>query len=170
MPGASITSSGTCRGDSRVRIDDAIVEHVRRNLSLLLGERSAEHIKIEVGSAFPLAREVTTRVRGRDLVTGLPKTVDVGSAEIRRAIAAPVGQIVALVRDVLDRCPPELAGDVLQRGITLTGGGALLRGIDARLRHELGVPVKLVGLGEGADHLAPFEPESFVDALLGGRK
>ena len=148
-------------------LDDAIVDHVRRHLSLLLGERSAEHLKVEVGSAFPLAREVTTRVRGRDLVTGLPKTVDVGSAEIRRAIAAPVGQIVALVRDVLDRCPPELAGDVLQRGITLTGGGALLRGIDARLRHELGVPVTVAetplravvrGAGRCVDDFAALQP------------
>lgn len=148
-------------------LDDAIVDHVRRHLSLLLGERSAEHIKVEVGSAFPLAREVSTRVRGRDLVTGLPKTVDVGSAEIRRAIAAPVGQIVSLVRDVLDRCPPELAGDVLQRGITLTGGGALLRGIDARLRHELGVPVTVAetplravvrGAGRCVDDFAALQP------------
>ena len=122
-------------------VDDAIVDHVRRHLSLLLGERSAEHIKVAVGSAFPLAREVSTRVSGRDLVTGLPKTVDIGSAEIRRAIAAPVGEIIGLVREVLDRCPPELAGDVLERGVTLTGGGALLRGLDARMRHELGVPV-----------------------------
>ena len=96
-----------------------------------------------------------------------PKTVAVGSAEIRRAIAAPVGQIVALVRDVLDRCPPELAGDVLQRGITLTGGGALLRGIDARLRHELGVPVTVAetplravvrGAGRCVDDFAALQP------------
>lgn len=148
-------------------VDDAIAEHVRRNLSLLLGERSAEHIKVEVGSAFPLAREVTTRVRGRDLVTGLPKTVDVGSAEIRRAISRPVGEIVVLVRDVLDRCPPELAGDVLERGITLTGGGALLRGLDARLRHELGVPVRVAeaplravvrGAGRCVDDFAALQP------------
>lgn len=148
-------------------VDDAIVDHVRRNLSLLLGERSAEHIKVEVGSAFPLAREVSTRVRGRDLVTGLPKTVDVGSAEIRRAISAPMGEIITLVRDVLDRCPPELAGDVLARGITLTGGGALLRGLEARLRHELGVPVQLAqdplravvrGAGRCVDDFAALQP------------
>ena len=148
-------------------LDDAIVDHVRRNLSLLLGERSAEHIKIEVGSAFPLAREVTTRVRGRDLVTGLPKTVDVGSAEIRRAIARPVGEITGLVREVLDRCPPELAGDVIDRGVTLTGGGALLRGLDARMRHELGVPVTVAenplravarGAGRCVDDFAALQP------------
>ncbi|MGO1167143.1 MAG: rod shape-determining protein [Janibacter sp.] len=148
-------------------IDEAIAAHVRRDLSLLLGERSAEDIKVTVGSAFPLAAEVTTRVRGRDLVTGLPKTVDVGSSEIRRAVAAPVGEIVGLVREVLDRCPPELAGDVLVRGLTLTGGGALLQGLDARMRHELGIPVTVAesparavvrGAGRCVDDFAALQP------------
>ncbi len=148
-------------------VDEAIADHVRRDLSLLLGERSAEDIKVTVGSAFPLATEVSTRVRGRDLVTGLPKTVDVGSAEIRRAIAQPIGTVIALVREVLDRCPPELAGDVLERGITLTGGGALLRGLDERMRHELGVPVTVAhaplravarGAGRCIDDFAALRP------------
>jgi rod shape-determining protein MreB len=135
-----IVTSSTLRvaGDE---IDDALVGHVKREYSLLLGERSAEDIKIAVGSVFPLREELSTRVRGRDLVTGLPKTVHVGSAEVRRAIEGPVLQIIELVRATLDVCPPELAGDVLDRGITLTGGGALLRGLDERMRHELGVPV-----------------------------
>ncbi len=137
-----IVSSRTLRigGDE---IDEAIVSHVKSEYSLLLGERSAEHIKTAVGSAFPLAAELTERVRGRDLVTGLPNTVAMSSVEIRRAIEAPVLQIIELVRTVLDVCPPELAGDVLDRGITLTGGGALLRGLDERMRHELGVPVRV---------------------------
>ena len=148
-------------------VDEAIAAHVRRNLSLLLGERTAEEIKVAIGSAFPLASEVTTRVRGRDLVTGLPKTVDIGSAETRRAIAAPLEEIIGLVREVLDRCPPELAGDVLDRGITLTGGGALLRGIDERMRHDLGVPVTVAespvravarGAGRCVDDFAALEP------------
>jgi rod shape-determining protein MreB len=122
-------------------IDQAIVSHLKTEYSLLLGERSAEDLKVDVGSAFPLAEELTGRVRGRDLVTGLPKTVTIGSAEVRRAIETPVAQIVELVRTVLDVCPPELAGDVVDRGIALTGGGALLRGLDERLSHELGVPV-----------------------------
>ncbi len=135
-----IVSSRTLRigGDE---IDEAIVSHVKAEYSLLLGERSSEHIKVAVGSAFPLTSELTERVRGRDLVTGLPKTVPMGSPEIRRAIEAPVLQIIELVRSVLDVCPPELAGDISDRGITLTGGGALLRGLDERMRHELGVPV-----------------------------
>ncbi len=122
-------------------IDDALVAHVKSEYSLLLGERSAEDLKVAAGSAFPLTKEISERVRGRDLVTGLPKTISVSSQEVRRAIETPVVQIVELVRSVLDVCPPELAGDVVDRGIALTGGGALLRGLDERLRHELGVPV-----------------------------
>ena len=122
-------------------IDEAIVAHVKGEYSLLLGERTAEHIKVTAGSAFPLREEVNERVRGRDLATGLPKTVVINSAEVRRAIELPLHQIIDLVRGVLDVCPPELAGDILDRGITLTGGGALLRGLDQRLHHELGVPV-----------------------------
>lgn len=122
-------------------IDEAIIAFVKSEYSLLLGERSAEDIKVAVGSAFPLREECSTRIRGRDLVTGLPKTVSISSPQVRRAVEGPVLQIVELVRATLDICPPELAGDVLDNGITLTGGGALLRGLDERLRHELGVPV-----------------------------
>ena len=124
-------------------IDEAIIAHVKSQYSLLVGERSAEDIKTAAGSAFPLRQETAVRVRGRDLGTGLPKTVSISSPEVRRAIEGPVLQIVELVRCVLDVCPPELAGDVLDRGITLTGGGALLRGLDERMRHELGVPVRV---------------------------
>ena len=136
-----IVTSRTMRigGDE---IDEALVSHVKSEYSLLLGERSAEDLKIGAGSAFPLREEVAERVRGRDLVTGLPKTVTIGSGEVRRAIETPVVQIVELVRAVLDVCPPELAGDVVDRGIALTGGGALLRGLDERLSHEIGVPVR----------------------------
>jgi rod shape-determining protein MreB len=122
-------------------IDEALVSHVKSEYSLLLGERSAEDVKVAVGSVFPLREELSTRLRGRDLTTGLPKTVQVGSAEVRRAIEGPVLQVIEVVRATLDVCPPELAGDILDRGITLTGGGALLRGLDERMRHELGVPV-----------------------------
>ena len=125
-----------------VDVDEAIVSYVENEYALLLGERSSEDIKIEVGSAFPLREERTMRVRGRDLVSGLPKTVTVTSQEVRRAIDGPLLQICELVRGTLDVCPPELAGDVLDTGIVLTGGGAMLRGLDARMRHELGVPVR----------------------------
>ena len=124
-------------------IDEAIISHIKSEYSLLLGERSAEDIKVAAGSAFPLAEELSTRVRGRDLATGLPKTITISSPEVRRAIEAPVLQIIELVRVTLDVCPPELSGDILDRGIVLTGGGALLRGLDERMRHELGVPVRV---------------------------
>lgn len=124
-------------------IDEAVIAHVKSEYSLLLGERSAEDIKVAAGSAFPLSEETSARVRGRDLVSGLPKTVTITSQEVRRAIEAPVLQIVDVVRATLDVCPPELAGDILDNGVTLTGGGALLRGLDERLRHELGVPVRV---------------------------
>lgn len=124
-------------------IDDALVAHIKTEYSLLVGERTAEDVKVAAGSAFPLREETSTRIRGRDLVTGLPKTVTISSQEVRRAIEGPVLQMVDLVRATLDVCPPELAGDILDRGVTLTGGGALLRGLDERLRHELGVPVRV---------------------------
>ena len=147
-------------------IDEAVVGHVRAEHSLLLGERSAEHIKVSAGSAFPLRAELSTRVSGRDLGTGLPRTVTLSSPEIRRAIEGPVLQIVELVRTALDVCPPELAGDILGRGIVLTGGGALLRGLDERMRHELGVPVRVAddplravvrGCGRCVEDLASLE-------------
>lgn len=124
-------------------IDEAVAAHVKSEYSLLLGERSAEDIKRTAGSAFPLREELGVRVRGRDLISGLPKTVTVSSQELRRAIEQPLLQICELVRATLDVCPPELAGDVLEHGIVLTGGGALLRGLDARMTHELGVPVRV---------------------------
>lgn len=124
-------------------IDEAVIAYVKSEYSLLLGERSAEDIKVSAGSAFPLTQETAARVRGRDLVTGLPKTVSISSTEVRRAIEGPVLQICELVRVALDVCPPELAGDILDNGIVLTGGGALLRGLDERMRHELGVPVRV---------------------------
>jgi len=138
LGGVVTSTSLRVAGDA---VDEAIVSQVKAEYSLLLGERSAEDIKVAVGSVFPLRQELTTRLRGRDLVTGLPKTVEIGSAEVRRAIEGPILQIIDLVRATLDVCPPELAGDVLDRGIMLTGGGALLRGLDERMRIELGVPV-----------------------------
>jgi rod shape-determining protein MreB len=156
-------------------IDEAVVSHVKSEYSLLLGERSAEDIKVAVGSVFPLRKELTTRLRGRDLVTGLPKSVHVGSAEIRRAIEGPVLQIIDVVRSTLDVCPPELAGDVIDRGITLTGGGALLRGLDERMRHELGVPVHVAddplravarGTGRCVDDFASLERVLVSDQRL----
>ncbi len=122
-------------------IDTAIVDYVRSNFSLLIGERTAEELKISVGTAFPVSGPKNAEIRGRDMATGLPRNVTMSGPELRKAIEPPVTRIVAAVRSTLDRCPPELAGDLVTRGIVLTGGGALLRGLDARLQHEIGVPV-----------------------------
>lgn len=130
-------------------VDEAVVRGVKDNHDLLLGERSAEDIKVRAGSVWPLAEELTVRVRGRDLSTGLPRTVELGSEEVRRMIEPVTAQVVEVVRLVLDICPPELAGDLLDSGVVLTGGGSLLRGWTERLRHELGVPVRVA---EGAEH------------------
>jgi rod shape-determining protein MreB and related proteins len=122
-------------------LDMAIVDHVRTEFSLLVGERTAEELKISVGSAFPVAGPKKAEIRGRDMGTGLPRNITVSGDELRKAMELPLGRIVSAVRTTLDRCPPELSGDLVTRGIVLTGGGALLRGLDARLQHEVGIPV-----------------------------
>jgi rod shape-determining protein MreB and related proteins len=139
-------------------LDNAIIQHIKKEYSLLLGERSAENIKMTIGSAHPLDgdKEEHSELRGRDLVSGLPKTIVISAAEVRQAIEEPVNQIIDAVKTTLDQCPPELAGDIMDRGIVLTGGGALLRGLDERLRRETGMPVHVaenpldsVALGSG---------------------
>jgi rod shape-determining protein MreB and related proteins len=122
-------------------LDAAIVDHIRAEFALLIGERTAEELKISVGSAFPVAGPKHAEIRGRDVSTGLPRNVTVSGDELRKAMDAPLARIVAAVRTTLDRCPPELSGDLVTRGIVLCGGGALLRGLDARLQHVLGIPV-----------------------------
>jgi rod shape-determining protein MreB and related proteins len=137
-------------------VDVAIINYVKKEYSLMLGERTAEEIKIAIGSAFPTPEDTHAEIRGRDLVTGLPKTIVVSAEEIRKAIEEPVNAVVDAVKTTLDKCPPELAGDVMDRGIVLTGGGAHLRGLDERLKHETGMPIivadnplQSVALGSG---------------------
>jgi len=122
------------------KMDAAIMRHVRRVHNLGIGDATAEEIKVNIGSAYPLDPELEMEVRGRDLVTGLPKTVSVTSTEIREALVEPVSTIVERVKAVLEATPPELAADIILRGITLTGGGALLRGIERLIEHETRVP------------------------------
>src|SRR5712671_1975636 len=122
-------------------LDQAIITFGKKEYSLMLGERTAEEIKMALGSAYPSVDEPHAEIRGRDLVSGLPKTIVISAEEIRRAIEEPVALIVDTVKTTLDKCPPELAGDVMDRGIALTGGGALLRGLGDRLREETGMPV-----------------------------
>jgi rod shape-determining protein MreB len=122
-------------------MDTAIVQFMRKNYNLLIGEPTAERIKIEIGSAAPVGEETEMEVKGRDLVSGIPKTVRVHSSEIREAIQEPVQQIVDAVRRALEITPPELASDIVDRGIVMTGGGALVRGLDVLLSHETSLPI-----------------------------
>ena len=125
-------------------LDEAIVNYVKRAYNLMIGERTAEEIKIKIGSAFPPdnpEKELTMEVKGRDLVAGLPKTLTINSKEVREALMEPVNTIVESVRITLERCPPELASDLVDRGLVLAGGGALLRGLDRLLMQETGLPV-----------------------------
>lgn len=122
-------------------MDNAIVDCMKTRRGLLVGDRTAERIKITVGSAHPTGEPLEMEVKGRDLVNGLPRAIDVNGDEIREALEPVVAIIVASVRNALEHTPPELSGDIAERGIALTGGGALLRGLDARLRHETGLPV-----------------------------
>jgi rod shape-determining protein MreB len=122
-------------------LDEAIIQYVKKAYNLMIGERTAEDLKINIGTALPLDKDETMDIRGRDLVTGLPKTLTISSREISEAIADTVGQIVDAVKVTLEKSPPELAADIMDRGIVLTGGGALLRNLDKLLCEETGMPV-----------------------------
>ncbi len=144
---AVISLAGVVYGKS-VRIagnelDDAIIQHARKAHNLLIGERTAEQIKIEIGSAYPLDSPLTLEVKGRHLSEGRPKTVTMTDTEIRTAMAEPMRAIVQAVHDALERIPPELSADIYDRGIILTGGGSLLKNLDRRVREETGLPVQL---------------------------
>lgn len=124
-------------------LDDAIVQHMKRSYNLMIGERTAEDIKVRLGSAFPLEKETSMEVKGRDLVAGLPKTFTITSQEIREALMEPLNTIVDAVRVTLERCPPELSADLVDKGFVVAGGGALLRGIDKLLSEETQLPVHI---------------------------
>ena len=121
--------------------DEAIISYVKKKYNLLIGERTAEDIKIKIGSAFPYEEESTMEVKGRNLVDGLPKNITISSDEVREALADPVGAIVDAIRSTLERTPPELSADIIDNGIMLTGGGAMLRGLDVLVNRETGMPV-----------------------------
>lgn len=153
------------------RMDEVIVRHVKAAYSLMIGDRSAEEVKMKVGSAYPLEQELVMPVRGRDLVAGLPKTVEVTSLEIREALADPVMAIVEKVKRVLEQTPPELAADIIERGIVLTGGGALLRGFDKLLSAATSIPVYVaedplscvaIGTGRALEELPAIRESAIV--------
>ncbi|MDR0533396.1 MAG: rod shape-determining protein [Verrucomicrobiales bacterium] len=122
-------------------MDESIINYMKRAYNLVIGERTAEEIKIKIGSAYPLEKETSIEVKGRDLVAGLPKTLTITSQEVREALLDPISTIVESVRISLERCPPELSADLVERGIVLAGGGALLRGLDRLIAEETGLPV-----------------------------
>lgn len=143
---AVIALSGIVSGATSIRIggdkcDDAIIQYLKKNYNLLIGERTAEEIKKEIGSACPLEEEIESQIKGRDLVAAIPRTVNISSVEIREALSDPITAITDAVLLSLERTPPEVASDILDRGIILTGGGALLRGLDKRIRDETNLPV-----------------------------
>jgi len=140
LGGIVVSESIRVGGDE---MDEAIVNHCKHEHKLLIGQQTAEEVKLEIGSAAPPAEELTAEIRGRDMVAGLPKTIMLTSAEVRAALEEPVNQIVGAVKDTLDRTPPELAGDIMDRGITLAGGGALLQGMEERMRTECQMPAQL---------------------------
>jgi len=144
------------------KMDDAIIQHMKRKYNLLVGERTAERIKCEVGTAFPTEQVLTMEVKGRDLLQGVPKPVVVNSDEIRDALADPVGAIVEAIRSALEGTPPELSADIVDKGIVMTGGGSLLKNLDKLIREETGLPVSLsddpisavvLGAGKALDEL-----------------
>ena len=153
LGGIVVSQSLRVGGDE---MDEAIINHIKREYKLLIGQQTAEEIKLEVGSAYTMKEEVQAEVRGRDMLSGLPKTVILSSEEVRHALEEPVNQIVDAIKSTLDKTPPELAADIMEQGIVITGGGALLQGLDARLNHETGMPIVIadnplhsVALGSG---------------------
>lgn len=156
------------------KLDEAIIRHIRNVYNLMIGDPTAEEIKIKIGSAFPLAQELVMEIRGRDLVAGLPKTVEVTSEEIREALSEPVLQIAEKLCRVLEETPPELASDVIERGITLTGGGALLRGLDRLLHSKTDIPVRVadnalncvaIGTGRALEELTAIRHSGAVSTI-----
>ncbi len=139
-------------------LDEAIINYIKKTYNILIGERTAEDIKIQIGSAFPLEQELRMQIKGRDLVTGLPKTIELTSEEVRGALEEPLAPIIETIKMTLERTPPELASDIVDRGIILAGGTSLLKNLDERLRDETGVPVNLAddpttAVAMGAGHL-----------------
>lgn len=159
LAGIVFSKSVRVAGD---KMDEAIVQHIKRNYNLLVGERTAEWIKINLGNAFPDTEPETMEIKGRDLVTGIPRILQINSDEVREAITEPLHAIVDAIKVTLERTPPELAGDIVDKGIVMAGGGALLKGIDKLIREETGLPVSIaedpltcvvIGSGKALDEL-----------------
>ena len=153
LGGTVVSTSIKIAGDD---FDEAIVRYMRKKHNLLIGERTAEDVKITIGSTFKDDQENNMQIRGRDLISGLPKTIEISSAEVRDALNEPISSIIDAIKSTLEKTPPELASDIMENGIMLTGGGALLRGLDKLVKQETGMPVQIaenpldcVALGTG---------------------
>jgi len=155
-------------------LDQSIVSYIKREYSLMIGERTAEQIKIEIGSAYPESPEKTMEIRGRDLVTGLPKTLTITSTEIRVALSESVNSIIDAIKSTLEKSPPELAADIMDKGIMLTGGGALLHGLDLLIKKETGMPVNIadepldcvaIGAGKALDYIDKLDTMSSLEVV-----
>lgn len=153
LGGIVVSESLRVGGD---KFDEALVRYIKKEYNIMIGERTAEEIKVNVGTAYPSGRNESMEIRGRDLVSGLPKTMRIGSAETREALAEPISLIIECVKTVLEKTPPELAADIVDRGIVMTGGGSLLHGLDRLISQETGIPTYLaddplscVALGTG---------------------
>ena len=153
-------------------LDEAIVNYVKKEYSLMIGERTAEDVKIRIGSAYKEGEEMEMEIRGRDLISGLPKTMQISSSEVRDALRDPVNSIVDGIKSTLEKTPPELASDIMENGIMLTGGGALLKGLDKLVKEETGMPVKIaenpldcvaIGTGKSVEDQEIFEKELMMN-------
>ena len=160
------------------KLDEAIARHIRREHNLIIGETTAEEVKVAIGSATPLEEELYMEVKGRDMINGLPRTIDLTSEEVRKALTEPVNQIVVRVRSVLEQTPPELSADIVSHGIWLTGGGAMLRGMDRLIAENTGIPVHVaeeplscvaVGTGKALDQIELLSETHFAFAGIGMR-
>jgi len=163
LGGIVVSKSLRIGGDE---MDDAIVQYIKRKYSLLIGERTAEEVKIEIGTAMEVERPARMNIRGRDLVTGLPKTLTINQNQIREALAEPIEGIIEAIKGTLEKCPPELAADIMDRGIVMTGGSSLLRNFDRLLSRETGMPVLVsedalscvaLGTGIAVEHIDVFK-------------
>ncbi len=172
LGGIVLSSSLRVAGD---KFDEAIISYIRKTFNILIGERTAEDVKMQIGAAYPEARSLQMDVKGRDLYSGLPKNITVTTAQIAEALEGPVSAIVECVKKVLEDTPPELSSDLIDHGIVMTGGGAMLYGLDARLRHETGIPAMLaddplscvaIGTGKALEFAERFADGQDMDSVF----
>lgn len=151
-------------------LDQAIITYIKKEYSLMIGERTAENVKIEIGSAFDLEEDNKMEIRGRDLITGLPKVISIGEAEVREALKEPINAILDAIKTTLEKTPPELASDIMDKGIMLTGGGALLRGLDKLINNQTHMPVHIAETPLDCVALGAGKALDTIDKLIGSRR